>query len=309
MKNPEPEINIVKTIATKYLKNVVSVERVPKDWSTYVYCVKTRTETFYIRFLPENASFAAEVLAHNILLERGVIVPRVVAWEHRNEAAGLSVMITEEIPGVSVENEWPFENAREILNEAGRQIALVNEVPVDGFGWVDRNSYHILKGEQSSYEDFFNDGLADGLDILDQFDFSDTEITRITKLIETASRLTYTENAVLVHGDFDSSHIFHNGDKYTGIIDLGEIRGCYRLLDLATCLMFDRYRRPLSYEYVLEGYREVTPLTDDDLFGIELFVLYWTVMGMRHKKSRPRLADFFHSNARDQLDRISILYG
>ncbi|UCD09379.1 MAG: aminoglycoside phosphotransferase family protein [Dehalococcoidales bacterium] len=309
MKNPTPELNTVKTIAAKYLKNIVSVERVSRDWSTYVFCVKTSTETFYIRFLPEDASFAAEVLVHNILLERGVVVPRVIAREHRNEAAGLSVMITGEIPGVSIENEWPSENAREILNQAGRQLALVNEVPVDGFGWIDRNSYHVLKGVQSSYKDFFNDGLTEGLNNLNKFEFSDMEITRITELVETAHKITYTENAVLVHGDFDSSHIFHDSGRYTGIIDFGEIRGCYRLTDLATCLMFDRYRRPSTYEYVLEGYQEMTPFTDDDIYGIELFVLYMTTMGMDHKKSRPRLAEFFYTNARDQLERINRIYG
>lgn len=309
MKHPEPELNTVKTVAVKYLKNIVTVERVPRDWSTYVFCVKTRTEIFYIRFLPEDASFAAEVLVHNILLERGVVVPRVIAWEHRNEATGLSVMITGEIPGVSVENEWPTENAREILNQAGRQIALVNEVPVDGFSWIDRNSYYVLRGVEPSFNGFFNDGLAEGLDNLKEFEFSDMEIFRITELVETARRITSTENAVLVHGDFDSSHIFHDGYKYTGIIDFGEIRGCYRLLDLATCLMFDRYRRPLTYEYVLEGYREVTPLTDEDIYGIELFVLYMTTVGMRHKESRPRLAEFFYKNACDQLERIDRLYG
>lgn len=309
MKNPAPELNTVKSVAAKYLKNIVSVERVPRDWSTYVFCVKTRTETFYIRFLPEDASFAAEVLAHNILLEKGVVVPRVIAWEHRNEATGLSVMITEEIPGVSIEDKWPPENAREILNHAGQQIALVNEVPVDGFGWIDRNSYHKLKGVHSSFKDFFNEGLADGLEILSQYDFSETEITRITELIETALRILDTENAVLVHGDFDSSHIFHDRGNYTGLIDFGEIRGCNRLIDLATCLLFNGQKRPMTYEYVLEGYCEMAPVSDDELYGLELYVLYRTVLGMREKERRPRLAEFFYKRGRDQLERINRLYG
>ena len=309
MKNPAPELKTVTTIAEKYLKNILTVERVSRGWSTYVFCVKTETETFYIRFLPEDASFAAEVLAHNILLEKGVVVPQVIAWEHRNEAAELSVMITKEIPGVSVDNEWPSENEREILNQAGRQIALVNEVPVDGFGWIDRNSYYTLKGVWSSYGDFFNDGLADSLEMLDRFDFSKKEINRISRLVETACRILDTENAVLIHGDFDTSQILHRNGKYTGMIDFGEIRGCNPLVDLATCLLFDGRKRPLAYEYILEGYRETVRLSDNDLCGVELFVLYRTVIGMRTKESRPRLADFFYTRARNQLDRIDKLYG
>ena len=309
MKNPTPDINIVKTVAAKYLKNIVSVERTQKGQSTYVFRVMTRTETFYIRFLPEDASFAAEVLAHNILLERGVVVPRVIAWEHRNEETGLSIMITEEIPGIPVQDEWPSKNARGILNEAGRQITLVHEISVDGFGWIDRNSYHTLKGVESSYRDFFNDGLVDGLEMLNQFDFSDTDIIRISELVEKAGRITNTENSVLVHGDFDSSQILYQNGKYTGMIDFGEIRGCNRLVDLATCLLFDGRKRPLAYEFILEGYQETVQLSDNDLYGIELFVLYRTVLGMRTKESRPRLADFFYTRARDQLERINKLYG
>ena len=309
MKNPAPELKTVETIAGKYLNNIISVERTEKGLSTYLFRIRTRTETFYIRFLPEDASFAAEVLVHNILLEKGVIVPRVIAWEHRNEETGLSIMITDEIPGVPAQDEWPSRNAREILNEAGRQITLVHEVPVDGFGWIDRNSYHALKGVNTTFRDFFNEGLADSLEMLDRFDFSKKEINRISRLVETACRILDTGNAVLIHGDFDTSQILHRNGKYTGMIDFGEIRGCNPLVDLATCLLFDGRKRPLAYEYILEGYRETVRLSDNDLCGVELFVLYRTVIGMRTKESRPRLADFFYTRARNQLDRIDKLYG
>jgi aminoglycoside phosphotransferase (APT) family kinase protein len=309
LKNPVPELKTVETIAGKYLNNIVSVERTQKGQSTYVFRIMTRAETFYIRFLPEDASFAAEVLVHTILLKKGVIVPRVIAWEHRNEETGLSIMITEEIPGVPAQDEWPSRNAREILNEAGRQITLVHEVPVDGFGWIDRNSYHELKGVNTTFREFFNEGLTDSLEMLDRFDFSDKEKTRISGLVEKAGLITDTENSVLIHGDFDTSQILHRDGKYTGMIDFGEIRGCNPLADLATCLLFDGQKRPLAYEYILEGYRETVRLSDNDLYGVELFVLYRTVIGMRIRESRPRLADFFYARARNQLDRISNLYG
>ena len=60
----------------------MNVERVSKGRSTYVFRLITGSGTFYIRFLPEDASFTAEVLAHNILLDMGVIVPPVIGFEH-----------------------------------------------------------------------------------------------------------------------------------------------------------------------------------------------------------------------------------
>ena len=98
-KNPAPETGSVESVAHRCLTGVTGVERVTQGWSTYVYRATTGTGTYYIRFLPEDASFAAEALAHNILRGKGVLVPRVVCFEHREESSGLSVMITEEVPG------------------------------------------------------------------------------------------------------------------------------------------------------------------------------------------------------------------
>lgn len=65
MSSNAPEASVVRTVAGKYLSNITSVERVSKGWSTYVYRVISDSNTYYIRFLPEDASFAAEALAHN----------------------------------------------------------------------------------------------------------------------------------------------------------------------------------------------------------------------------------------------------
>jgi len=270
--------------------------------------VKTGSGTYYVRFLPEDASFAAEVLAHNILLDKGVIVPPVIGFEHRNEITRLSVMITEEIPGVNVEDEWPRDNLRSILREAGRQIARVHEIPVDGFGWIDRTSYDRLKAEKCTFQEYFTESLSDDLQTLELYEFNDNEKASITDLMETARQILDVKNAVLVHGDFDTSHIFHLGGRYTGLIDLGEIRGNNCLFDLATSAIFDSSPDRIAYSYLLEGYREMIPLTDNDLYAIELMALFRTLPALREKEQRPRVATHFFNLAKKQLDRINDTY-
>ena len=88
MNNEAPEAGLVKKVAGKYLDAIINVELVPKGWSTYVFRLITGPGIYYVRFLPEDASFATEVLAHNILFDIGVIVPRVIGFEHRNETKG-----------------------------------------------------------------------------------------------------------------------------------------------------------------------------------------------------------------------------
>src|SRR5690242_5619528 len=119
MNNNIPESGVVKTVAEKYLDNIISVECVLKGASTYVYRVTTNSGTYYMRFLPEDASFAAEVLAHNTLSAAGVNVPRVIGFEHKNEHAGLSVMLVDEIPGICVEDDCPQTNLQDVLLKQG----------------------------------------------------------------------------------------------------------------------------------------------------------------------------------------------
>ena len=273
-----------------------------------MFRVTTGSGTFYIRFLPEDASFAAEVLAHNILLGMGVIVPRVIGFEHRNETTGLSVMITEEITGVCVEDEWPGDDLRGILREAGRQIARVHEVSVDGFGWIDRTSYDKLKAEKCTFQDYFTEFLSDNLQTLERYEFTDEERVHFADLMETTRRMLDVQNAVLVHGDFDVSHIFHSNGRYSGLIDLGEIRGNNRLFDLATFASTDRSPDRIAYSYVLEGYREMTRLTDNDLYATELMALFQILRFLGKKVDQPGTRDHFFRLAKKQLDRINNTY-
>jgi Ser/Thr protein kinase RdoA (MazF antagonist) len=95
---------------------------------------------------------------------------------------------------------------------------------------------------------------------------------RITELMITAKHILNVQNAVLVHGDFDISHMFHSAGRYSGIIDFGEILGNNRLYDLATFVVF--YQDRILYSYLLEGYREVASLTVEDLYATELMGLF-----------------------------------
>ena len=66
-------------------------------------------------------------------------------------------------------------------------------------------------------------------------------------------------DARLAHGDFDGTHIYHRGGSYTGVIDLGEMRGAEPWYDLAFALVQDRSAVPA----LVAGYRDVAPVPGD----------------------------------------------
>ena len=299
-----PEECVVQNIVQKYLPDTEIVRRVPKGASTYVYQVKTSSKIYYARFLPENCSFAAEVLAHQLILDIGVYVPQIISFEHKEKQSKLSMMLVKEIPGESVEDVWPDSNVSDILREAGKQLALIHTISVDGFGWIDRNSYDLLKGEKRTFREYFDDYLHDDLNTLHYYDFSIDEKKKIRNYMEQAGKILDVEAATLVHGDFDISHIYHSEGNFSGFIDFGEIRGNHRFFDLATFTMNDSSVNRLAYYYLIDGYREITQITNDDLYAIELMALF-IALRFAGKKFETKSREYWCQLIRKQLKRLN----
>ncbi|MCL1786076.1 MAG: aminoglycoside phosphotransferase family protein [Alphaproteobacteria bacterium] len=296
-----PDINIVETIAKIHIDNIARVERVAEGVSTFVYRIKTRDQTFYMRFLPEDwADFEPEVIVLNTLYDKGVKVPNVIFWESKNPDVGMSMMLCSEIPGDSVNNNRPNANdLHQILFDAGKQSALIHTVPVDGFSWIERNIKGRLAGEKKTFDGYFMQHLEESLQVMEQNHFSDSDKTLITDLMKKARKALNIENAVLVHGDFDETHIFHLNGQYTGIIDFGEIRGNNRLFDLALFVAFN----PKDFKYLVKGYNEIYPLSSDDLYNTELMALFYLVHKFAKKVDTPK-KDFWLELVNKQLNRI-----
>ncbi len=305
MKYPAPEPAQVFAAAQTYLSGIHSVERVHQGVSTYVYRADTAHGVYFLRYLPEGTSFAAEALAHRLLLEHGVQVPKVLAFEHQNEAAGLSLMVTEAIPGSSLKNRWPASSLSDILRDAGRQLALFHQLPVDGFGWINRSRWDKLCGEKASFSCYFDEYLAADLEALRRYPFSSIQRSNIAERLTQARSLMAQAPAVLVHGDFDVTHIFHRDGRYTGFIDLGEIRGCLPHFDLGTFMYCDESPGGISYRYLLEGYRQIAPFSKDDAYAVELMALFQLVRFLGKKAGTPA-AGFWYGQTQRFLARASL---
>ena len=120
---------------------VGEVARVTEGVSTRVYRVVAQNETFYLRILPEaDASFGPEVFAHARVRQLGVKAPEVIAYEPRYQPLQRSIMIAREIPGLPLSQSTDLDPATlsAIMEAAGSDLARINSVGVDGFGWVGR---------------------------------------------------------------------------------------------------------------------------------------------------------------------------
>jgi aminoglycoside phosphotransferase (APT) family kinase protein len=142
----------------------------------------------------------------------------------------------------------------------GADLARINQLPVEGFGWIDRTDPlpTRLTAPFTRWADFAAELTSQPLDGW----FEPALLARLDAL----ARLEPPDpaHAVLAHGDFDTSHIFAQAGRYSGIIDFGEIRGAEATFDLGHLSL----HAPEAFPFVLQGYSSVTPITEDAMLQI-----------------------------------------
>lgn len=195
------------------------IERTPEGVSRQVYRVE-RDGRVEFAVVAEEAGedLTVEARVLDELRALGVPVPEVVRvgpFEDR------SILVITEVPGEDLGRCTDERAARAVAREAGRHLASINTIAVDGWGWLDRTV--------STWPPRGRDG-------------GDAP-------------------AVLAHGDFDCTPIFQRDGRLTGFIDFGELRGAEPSYDLGHFLLHDGETGPFAlFDDVVAGYRERAPV-------------------------------------------------
>jgi hypothetical protein len=167
-----------------------------------------------------------------------------------------------EVPGRSIALGGTDDEARQAAFAAGRDVAVINSVPVAGFGWLQRDGSEQLTAELPSYRQFAGSYLPSPWPgrLNELFDHRQLDVLHALAAAEKDRALN---GGHLVHGDLDVTHIYSDGGRYSGIIDFGEMRGADACFDLGHFLLHDGETRPaLLFSSFLKGYLQVGPLAD-----------------------------------------------
>lgn len=242
-------------------------ERTAVGVSTQVYRLRRGAGTFYVR-IAETADdcFAPEVEAHRALLRAGARVPAISCYEPYDDGLERSVMVTTEIPGGSIEELASDDDTAAVSRGAGYDLARIHAVSVRGFGWVLRGHGEPgwpLRGEIPGYAEFIDPPRV--AKALAGIGMDHADVRAVEELLAEAVAVGPSgESGCLVHGDFDTTHIFGRSGTYAGLIDFGEVRGADYTFDFAT-LMLNNHRRwrALAYPEIERTYAELRPLPDD----------------------------------------------
>jgi len=242
-------------------------ERTPDGVSTEVYRIFRGEQIFYLR-LPVDGpgSFAAEAAVHTELRRLGVAVPEIVHYELLDDDLRRSVLVTTEIPGRPMTTDVPSPEALpRIYRGAGRDLALVNQIAVNGFGWIQnrQTGWPLHAGHRD-----FASWLADfDAATLRHLEFSHADVERVEQIVADEVRhAPPLGRGLLAHGDFYVSQVFHRDGHYTGMIDFGSIQGSNGWHDLATFRLSDPEQdmpEEAAVPHLEAGYAEVADVPPD----------------------------------------------
>lgn len=268
------------------------LERMTSGGSTPVFHLQRGAEERYLRLAESStANLAPEALAHRLMRAQGAQVPEVVALATEDAALGRSWMVTNAIPGGPLLASLPASDIEGVLRAAGRDLACIHTIPVDGFGWIRRDTaaWQSLRGALPSQRDFTAELVAH-LPALDGV-LTHPEMRALEENVAARDALLPDGPARLVHGDFDLSHVFQRGGSYSGIIDFGEIRGADPLYDLGHFALHDgEFLAITALPALLAGYAETTPLPPDAPSRIRLWSMLIGVRALALQATRPASA-------------------
>jgi len=305
MLSRRPEIEpaaIDAVLAAAFGRSVpVTYARTLDGVSTQVYRVVRGDETFYLRIAEEShENLETDAALHRRLLSAGVKLPDIVSVEAFNVRIGRSVMVTTEVRGGSLEIQ-----SDAVIEDAGADLARINAVPVDGFGWVQRTgSAWPLAAEFPTYEPFLMSYLPSRWPGVLEKVFAADDLDLIEDLIE-QERSAAPVRALLAHGDFDASPIFADESGYSGLIDFGEIRGTERSFDLGHFYLHDEGAPMLPA--LLRGYERVTALPGDHMIAIRRSAILLGLRQLCRWLGPPRHLTMDHPLPVSRIQRISEL--
>jgi aminoglycoside phosphotransferase (APT) family kinase protein len=261
-RKPDVEWDALHAMLRRVLGPELTVARTPAGVAAQVYRVQAAGHVLYVRIAEEaheDLSVDAALLEH--LGGLGLGVPPVVHVEPFDQAIGRSVLIMGEITGTPVAQCRDERAARRVTRAAGRELAMLNRVGVQGFGWIQRRPpVWPLHATSRDYADFVTTDLPDPWPGPLEALFSTSELDQLWELVDSERRRELA-SGTLAHGDFDTTHIFQVDGRYTGLIDLGELRGAEPLFDLGHFYLWDHQNTPVPLlDDLLAGYGEVDTL-------------------------------------------------
>ncbi len=275
MKTPEPRIeteahNLVEmtnfqigeAIKADFGLDIKIEEKVIGGYQSQVYKAILDGNVIFIRINKDPQKFEVEIAGYKILEEKEIPVPKVIAFNPNPKNIGHPTMIMSGALGKSIgQADLSPEQGDVVYEEVGRTLHSINEFQLEGFGPLEISNGQP-RGRFNSYKEqceFWGININKAIDFLIKNNLlSKEEIEKLQRIFLEISSQNISK-AQLLHRDMHLGHIFTDGKKITGIIDLERMQAGDPRYDIAMSLVFQNDRQQ---EHFKRGYGS---LADDPM--------------------------------------------
>jgi Ser/Thr protein kinase RdoA (MazF antagonist) len=251
------------------------LEQLRHRGTTEVYRITRAGRTLYARVAEEaGEEMTVEAAVHVELRRRGARVPEVVALEPAANSIGRGVLVVTDMPGRPLTEAGDLAPGalQAVAIEAGYDLALINSVPVAGFGFVSRDRYPPLSATLETAEKLLLTPATEALELLRRSELDAPEADQIVSILAEGSSFLSNTPSQLAHGDFDPTHIYVDGGSYAGLIDFGEMRGAPPLYDAAFYALHEHQLKTETLPSLLEGYGETSRVSARQIASMAIMI-------------------------------------
>ena len=237
---------------------------------------------------------AVEAWACQRVARAGVVVPEIIGLEVQRLSLPLPFLLMRRLSGTAVEE------SSAALVAAGRQLAIVHSLQLDGYGGL------VIDGSEASGSSVswaaFLAELTSGLPDLVTGRVLPEPLAAAasTTVRQLTNELSFAGPSVLLHGDLKLAHIFATSADHVGLIDWGDASAGDPRLDLGRMSMAG----PTAFASFLSGYGMTSTAELDRILAG--YRLVWNIDALTYEfRARGNWFDRYRSGIRAAVAELA----
>ncbi|MBP7846223.1 MAG: aminoglycoside phosphotransferase family protein [Candidatus Pacebacteria bacterium] len=283
--------------------DIKDAEKITKGYQSQVYKANLENDVVFIRINKDPNVFEVEQLAYKIFEDKGIPVPKIIAYKEKPVSIGQPTVIMTSAVGKTIGEAKPSQEQNDIIYEQlGEILRKINETKLEGFGKLEVKN-NTLIGKFSNWKQYCeseNERHHKALDFCSGNNFvTNEEANKIRNLYKEIESLNFGK-ASLLHKDIHQGHFFVQGSDVTGIIDLGSIMAGDPRYDIAMSLVF---QNPRQQEHFKKGYNN--DLANDPMVNKYMITIIIRKLYFRSKQEIKGNVDVLLSPLKSSLGKLS----
>lgn len=282
--------------------DIKNAEKITKGYSSQVYKANLENNIVFVRINKDPNVFEVEQLGYKIFEEKGIPVPKIIAYKEKPISIGQPTVIMTSAIGETIDEAKPSQKQNDIIyKHVGEILRKINETKLEGFGpLIVKNN--ALVGKFASWNEYCksqNEYHNKALNFcIDNNFVTNEEADKIRNLYKEIESLDLGKGSLL-HKDMHQGHFFVQGSDVTGIIDLGSLMAGDSRYDVAMSLVFQNSRQQ---EHFKKGYNN--DLVNDPMVNKYMITIIIRKLFFRSKQEIKGNVDVLLSPLKNSLSKL-----